>query len=172
MINECWLWTGSLDKDGYGRTTTNNPRRTVRVHRASYEVFWGPIPKGFQVDHTCHDPKTCPPGKCYHRACYNPWHLEAVTNKENINRGGTGTASKTCIHGFAKTSDCLECKRAKDLRSWRKRKGTGAGRGNYPRPVKTHCPRGHLYSGVNSQGCKICHTCLAAMARRYRKNQK
>jgi len=29
---------------------------------------------------------------------------------------------------------------------------------------KTHCPRGHPYSGVNSRGGRFCHKCAAATA--------
>lgn len=37
---------------------------------------------------------------------------------------------------------------------------------------KTHCPRGHSYSGVNTRGQRVCSKCLAAAAMRYRKNRK
>lgn len=33
---------------------------------------------------------------------------------------------------------------------------------------KTHCPRGHLYSGTNSRGQRICHKCLAMAQARHR----
>lgn len=42
-------------------------------------------------------------------------------------------------------------------------RGTGASARNH---VKSTCPQGHPYSGVNSRGDRICHTCLAAAARR------
>jgi hypothetical protein len=35
---------------------------------------------------------------------------------------------------------------------------------------KTHCPRGHAYSGVNSEGRRICHQCAADWMRRHRRS--
>lgn len=40
---DCWLWTGSLYADGYGQVRHGAIRR---AHRASYELFVGPIPEG------------------------------------------------------------------------------------------------------------------------------
>lgn len=46
------------------------------AHRVSYEIFIEEIPQGFLIDHLCRN-----------RACVNPWHMEVVTNKENVLRG-------------------------------------------------------------------------------------
>lgn len=67
----CWIWTGSLDPDGYGRW-----REGFKLaHRVVYEALVGPIPAGMELDHTC-----------YVRECVNPAHLEVVTGKENRRR--------------------------------------------------------------------------------------
>lgn len=66
---ECWMWTGALDKGGYGR------RGRTSAHRWSYEHHVGPIPDGLEIDHLCRV-----------RACVNPLHLEPVTKQENIAR--------------------------------------------------------------------------------------
>lgn len=82
----CWTWTGKVARDGYGRFFTQS--RWQMAHRAAHELFLGPIPDGFEVDHLCHnaDPK-CPGGRtCPHRLCVNPQHLEAVTHKANMHR--------------------------------------------------------------------------------------
>lgn len=75
----CWVWTGGKSPSGYGVTSID--RRQVRVHRAVYELFVGPIPAGLQLDHLCRV-----------RACCNPDHLEPVTCRENLLRGQTRAA--------------------------------------------------------------------------------
>lgn len=68
--NECWLWKGRKDKDGYGIFMHE------RTHRIMYELVCGPIPKGLNI---CHN---CPDGD--NSSCCNPFHLWAGTQKENI----------------------------------------------------------------------------------------
>lgn len=68
------LFTGYLNEWGYGHTT-DDQGRTVKAHRLAYETFRGPIPAGMTLDHLCGRP-----------ACCWPWHLEAVTNSENLRR--------------------------------------------------------------------------------------
>ena len=46
---ECWLWTGAVMKNGYGRFW--NGTEVVNAHRFAYEFFVGPIPVGLDVDH-------------------------------------------------------------------------------------------------------------------------
>lgn len=81
----CDIWTGSLDKDGYGRIKRNG--MTYRAHRIAYEEAKGPIPDGLQLDHLCRV-----------RNCINPDHLEAVTCQENIRRGELGAAQRARTH--------------------------------------------------------------------------
>ena len=70
----CWIYTGALDKDGYGVFTLKQV--TTRAHRASYILRHGAIPDSLQLDH-----------KCRIRSCVNPDHLEPVTLLENHRRG-------------------------------------------------------------------------------------
>lgn len=69
----CWLWTGGTTTAGYGIFLKDG--KSTTAHRASYELFVGEIPEGFDVDHLCRV-----------RCCVNPDHLEAVTRKENLIR--------------------------------------------------------------------------------------
>ena len=73
----CWLWTGTLNKTGYGTlgigSTVDGTVRTMLAHRLSYELNIGPIPKGMVVRH-----------KCDVSQCVNPSHLELGSQLENI----------------------------------------------------------------------------------------
>lgn len=95
----CWLWTGRLNHEGYGvfNAFFPHPEAEERIkfqsaHRWAYHAYVGPIPEGYQIDHLCRV-----------RRCANPYHLEAVTGRENLLRGNTfqaKNAAKThCDHG-------------------------------------------------------------------------
>jgi hypothetical protein len=75
--NDCWVWTGYRISTGYASVlwTENGVKKNMLVHRASHELWIGPIPEGYEVDHLCRN-----------RPCYNPKHLEAVTHEENTRR--------------------------------------------------------------------------------------
>jgi len=69
----CWLWTGHLTDDGYGRLGING--QLVLAHRFAYELLVGPIPEGLHLDHLCRV-----------RHCVKPDDLEPVTPAENVRR--------------------------------------------------------------------------------------
>lgn len=71
--DDCWLWTGIRDRQGYGLVGFRN--RFTRVHRFAYEQMVGPIPDGLVIDHLCGV-----------TSCVNPRHLEPVTSAENTRR--------------------------------------------------------------------------------------
>ena len=125
--DDCWIWTGSRDKQGYGLFSIEVGRWSIRAHRYAYEHLIGPIPVGKVLDHI----------ECDNPSCVNPSHLEPVTNRSNVIRGTGPTAlnhRKThCVNGHALFGDnvgirkngsraCKTCVRirTKDL-YWRKR---------------------------------------------------
>jgi hypothetical protein len=88
---DCWTWTGSVDRYGYGKFYFRG--RYIGAHRFSYTLFVGPLPTGVPIDHTCHD-RDCELGvDCMHRRCVNPNHLEASSVALNTQRGRAGTMS-------------------------------------------------------------------------------
>ncbi len=75
--NSCWLWTGTVKTNGYGRYQCRVDGKWVAeyAHRFSYQLFNRQIKADETVDHTCRN----------HQCC-NPLHLEAVSNLENVRR--------------------------------------------------------------------------------------
>lgn len=73
MTDSCWLWTGALCRDGYGRF--GNPKAGARqgAHRFSWILSFGPIPDGMSVLHKCDNPR-----------CVRPAHLFLGTQLDNI----------------------------------------------------------------------------------------
>jgi len=68
----CWLWTGCLDKDGYGVASIK--QKKLAAHRAAYILFVGEIPADMYVLHGCNN-----------TSCVNPEHLRLGTQQDNIN---------------------------------------------------------------------------------------
>jgi hypothetical protein len=94
--NDCWIWLGRKDKDGYGIWFLNGEK--VRPHRLMVELDGRKIEKPLISRHLCNK-----------RDCVNPAHIVAGTQKENVQdqlRFGT--------HSKLKYSDEIVSKIRKD----------------------------------------------------------
>ena len=86
--NDCWIWTGGRDKDGYGifwdgTYTAAGRGHDVRVTRWTYEQFVGPLPADQKVLHRCDRP-----------SCVNPAHLFiGSTLDNNADRAAKGRSN-------------------------------------------------------------------------------
>lgn len=80
----------ALQSNGYGRVCADGSPQWA--HRVSYVAFVGPIPKGLEIDHRCHQ-----------RSCVNPQHLRAVTHAVNMAASSPYRLGKhrhpTCVRG-------------------------------------------------------------------------
>lgn len=71
----CWEWTGSFDKAGYG---IQWKPRIIRAHTLVWIAHHQrSVRPGFVLDHNCQN-----------RACCSPFHLQEVTQHENMLRQG------------------------------------------------------------------------------------
>lgn len=114
--NGCWLWTGAIDTQGYGRIArTPFGQKAAKVHRLIFEHVHGAIPNGAHICHTCH-----------RQACINPNHLYAGTAQSNMDdkmKAGRHRTTRGAECSWSKLDDAkvLEIRRlAKAGENWTK----------------------------------------------------
>jgi len=190
QFSKCWLWTGSKDKDGYGRLRFQ--KKTIRANRLSFRIFKGDIPQGKLVCHHCDNPQ-----------CVNPDHLYAGTPKQNSadrDRRGRANIAHGQRHYKAKLTDdeVFHIRSSGDpLRSLAKQYGQSAStisrlqlgvdrvdaggpvraRIDTHRRTETHCANGHERSAKNryinqKTGKEFCRKCCADSAKRARQRAR
>lgn len=58
--SSCWVWTGAVSSEGYGRITwtmPNGKEKTMSTHRFALHLAYGkPLPPGLVGDHGCNTP--------------------------------------------------------------------------------------------------------------------
>jgi len=112
--NGCWPWMGARTgggNGGYGQIRVPLGQDTVKwrrvpAHRFLFEIYYGPLPDGLELDHLCRN-----------RRCVNPFHMEAVTGRVNILRGTAPSAINSrkthCSKGHPLAGDNLKLERNK-----------------------------------------------------------
>lgn len=111
-LGPCIVWTGHISKEpgkaGYAQFSQTNdlgkPRQALGAHTWLYKTLYGPVPRGYQLDHICHHRDYCPGGdSCPHRSCVI--HLEPKTPAENCARSNSpparNAAKLRCTGRFA-----------------------------------------------------------------------
>lgn len=83
-LGACWIWTGYIATNGYGRIAVGRTaRRGAHVH--AYLLTYGPHESGLYICHHCDNP-----------ICVRPTHLYAGTHEQNTQDMVTRKRAASC----------------------------------------------------------------------------
>ena len=107
-VDDCWMWPGATDRDGYGLCTIPEPKRTRGAHRVALASSMGVDVdhlRGQVVMHSCDTPP-----------CVNPNHLSVGTQLENVrdmHEKDRANATRThCLRGHELTDQNVYVQRS------------------------------------------------------------
>jgi len=119
LVGECILFTGSLDRDGYGRFWDG--RKLIGAHQFTAKIFLGTDGRIDNKEITT---------LCRHRNCVNPGHFEIVKHRVVVERGEADAADNMkkimCPMGHyydvreGRRRRCSVCRKAINLRAVKK----------------------------------------------------
>jgi hypothetical protein len=101
VLQTCWLWLAGRTNRGYGAFWLDGMSR--QAHVVAYELTFGKVPAGLVLDHVKER-------GCVNRHCVNPYHLEAVTDLENVRRGSARGMPQKCPGGHEWTEENTICR--------------------------------------------------------------
>lgn len=108
----CWLWKGFVNNKGYGMIWTGGKPYQQLAHRVSLRLHGIEPPPGcypkaadLVVDHMC---KVI--------LCVNPWHMQIVTQGENVGRLAHRPRATHCKRGHEFTPENTKVRNAKGHR--------------------------------------------------------
>jgi hypothetical protein len=166
-ITGCWMWTAYTNGNGYGVHGKRAPHSgSALTHRYTYEIEFGPLPNGAELDHCV----------CQTRACCNPHHVEPVAHAVNVRRGKAKKSRCKRGHELAGCNlmitrvgtRCRACYEMHALDRRAKLKSQYVPKPRKPQRLSPTCMRGHVM--VHNGSRRVCHECrrLQAKARQLR----
>lgn len=113
---DCWLWSGAVGDDGYGRfwIRRDGHPAMLRAHRYAYETVHGALSPGLVVMH-----EVCDEPICCRVDLAGPSHLVAGTQAENLTMMGArgrGWGGAHVVGRHASTNRAAVVARSRALR--------------------------------------------------------